>query len=193
MPEIPVETGGESPVETRIGAAVVLLATFLGICSVKSGNIAQQMQQKQADRNNSWAWYQARNLREAVYEATSDELSLARPNESADERKAREAKASDYKRRTEDQARKKEDQKKEAEQAEVEYKALNAKDDQFDICEATLTLALALMGVTALVKKRWLFWFALVPAGIGVIMGVAGFMGMDTDFAAVRWVMGILS
>ena len=193
MPEIPVETGGESPVETRIGAAVVLLATFLGICSVKSGNIAQQMQQKQADRNNCWAWYQARNLREAVYEATSDELSLARPNESADERKAREAKASDYKRRTEDQARKKEDQKKEAEQAEVEYKALNAKDDQFDICEATLTLALALMGVTALVKKRWLFWFALVPAGIGVIMGVAGFMGADTDNAAVRWVMGILS
>jgi hypothetical protein len=41
MPEIPVETGGESPVETRIGAAVVVLATFLGICSVKSGNIAQ--------------------------------------------------------------------------------------------------------------------------------------------------------
>ena len=151
------------------------------------------MQQKQADRNNSWAWYQARNLREAVYEFASDELSLTRPNESADDRKAREGKAAEYKRRTEDQARKKEDQKKEAEQADVEYKALNAKDDQFDICEATLTLALALMGVTALVKKRWLFWFALVPAAIGVIMGVAGFMGMDTDFAAVRWVMGILS
>ena len=193
MPEIPVETGGESPVETRIGAAVVLLATFLGICSVKSGNIAQQMQQKQADRNNSWAWFQARNLREAVYEATSDELSLARPNESADERKAREAKASEYRSRANDQEKKKEDQKKEAEQAEADYKALGAKDDQFDLCEAALTLSLAMMGVTALIKRRWLFWFAVVPAVIGIIMGLAGFMGADTDNAAVRWVIGILS
>lgn len=193
MPEIPVETGGESPVETRIGAAVVILATFLGICSVKSGNIAQQMQQKQADRNNSWAWFQARNLREAVYEATSDELSVAHPNESAEQRQARENKSTEYRKRADDQSKKKEEQKKDAEQADADYKALGAKDDQFDICEASLTLALAMMGVTALIKKRWLFWFALVPAVIGVIMGVAGFMGADTDNAAVRWVMGILS
>ena len=50
-----------------------------------------------------------------------------------------------------------------------------------------------MMGVTALIKRRWLFWFALVPAAIGIVMGVAGFMGADTDNAAVRWVIGILS
>ena len=193
MPEIPVEVKPDNPLDTRIGAAVVLLATFLGICSVKSGNISQQMERKQADRNNLWAWYQARNVREAVYESTAAQLSVSRPNESPAERAEREAKALEFRNKALDQERKKDEQKAAAEKAQEDYDHLSAKDDQFDLCEAALTVGLALMGVTALVKKPWLFWAALVPAGIGVFMGVAGFLGADTDTPVIRWVVGILS
>jgi len=193
MAEIPIEAKVEGPLDTRVGAAVVLLATFLGICSVKGGNIAQQMQQKQGDRNNSWAWYQARNLREAVYEAAAEEMSIPRPNESTTERQIRETKAADYHNRAEDQKQKKEEQKAEAERAEAAYKALMAKDDQFDLCEAALTIGLAMMGVTVLIKKKWLFWLALVPSVIGLGMGVAGFLGMDTDSPAINWAINLLS
>ena len=54
-------------------------------------------------------------------------------------------------------------------------------------------LALAMMGVTALIKKRWLFWMALIPAAIGVAMGVAGFCGADTSHPAIKWATDFLS
>ena len=193
MAEIAIEAKSESPLDTRVGAAVVLLATFLGICNVKGGNIAQQMQQKQADRNNSWAWYQARNLREAVYDAASEEMSVPRPHESTGERQIRETKSAEYHKRAEDQKQKKEDQKAAAEQAEAEYKKLAAKDDQFDLCEAALTIGLAMMGVTVLIKKKWLFWIALIPSVIGLGMGIAGFLGADTDSPAINWAIHVLS
>jgi hypothetical protein len=193
LAEIPVEATGDTGIDTRVGAAVVLLATFLGISSVKSGNIAQAMERKQADRNNSWAWYQARNLREAVYESTAAQLSVPQPNESDIVRRAREEKAAEFQARAKDQERKKEEQKAAAEEAQAEYDKLSAKDDQFDLCEAALTVALAMMGVTALIKKRWLFWVALVPAAIGVAMGVAGFCGADTSHPAVKWATDFLS
>jgi hypothetical protein len=193
MADIPVEPTGDAGIDTRVGAAVVLLATCLGICSVKSGNIAQAMERKQADRNNSWAWYQARNLREAVYESTAGQLGVPRPGESEVERRAREEKAAEYQAKARDQERKKEEQKAAAEQAQAEYDQLSAKDDQFDLCEAALTVALAMMGVTALIKKRWLFWAALVPAATGVAMGLAGFCGADTSHPAIKWATDFLS
>lgn len=65
--------------ETMVGVCVVLLATFIGICNVKDGNIVQKMQQAQASTNNNWAWYQARNIRQAVYESTGENLSVPFP------------------------------------------------------------------------------------------------------------------
>jgi Domain of unknown function (DUF4337) len=194
MAEVPVEPPSEGgSLNTAVGVCVVLLATFLGICSVKGNNIGQQMQLKQADRNNNWAWFQARNVRLAVYETTADELSIPRPNESATERQAREDKAAEYRKRAKSQEEKSEQQKADAEQAQKEYEELSAKDDQFDLTEAALTIGLAMMGVTALLKRWWLFGLALVPATSGVAMGVAGFAGADTSSPAIKWMIGVLS
>lgn len=194
MAEIPVETKEpHSRLEACIGISVVVLATFLGLCNVKANNIVQQMQVKQVDRNNSWAWYQARNIRAGVYEASGDELSVPYPNETADTKQAREAMATKYFKRAKDQESKMEKQKEDAEQAEADYEKLGQKDDQFDICEAALAIGLALMGVTAMLKRWWMFFFALVPSAFGVAMGVAGFMGMDTGSPVMKYLIGWLS
>lgn len=189
----PEKENGGGALEAAIGVMVVLLATFLGICNVKSGNIGQGMEKKQVERNNNWAWYQARTIRSTVYECSAEELKLARPDEDADAKQAREALR---KRFLDDVGRQKlerEKQKADAEQAEADYDDLAKKDDQFDLCEAALAVALALFGVTALVKRWWMFLFALLPAGIGVFMGVAGFMGVDTDLPAIKWVLDWLA
>ena len=88
IPEIDAKNGDK--LETCIGLCVVILATFLGVANVKDGNIVQQMQLKQADRNDNWNWFQARNIRATVYEAFADELSIAWPNETPDVTKQRE-------------------------------------------------------------------------------------------------------
>ena len=49
-------------------------------------------------------------------------------------------------------------------------------DDQFDLAEACLSVAIALAGVTALTKKRWLFGVALAFGSLGTLYGLAGFL-----------------
>lgn len=69
--------------------------------------------------------------------------------------------------------------RKQAEAAQVEYDRLNVHDDQFDISEAALSIAIALLGVSALTRKRWLVALAILFAGFGVLMGTAGFLGWN--------------
>src|SRR5947208_13346425 len=59
---------------TMVAISVALLATFMGICKVKDDNIVQAMQQAQADKIDNYSWYQARNIREEVANATVAQL-----------------------------------------------------------------------------------------------------------------------
>src|SRR6476620_6418575 len=83
----PMESAGEASEEattwsrarlnTLVAVTVAILATFLGLCKVKDDNIVQAMEQAQADRLDSWNFYQARNIREDVAKATLTELNVA--------------------------------------------------------------------------------------------------------------------
>ena len=73
----------------------------------------------------------------------------------------------------------KEDIKKQAEDAQKEYDRLNVHDDQFDMSEAALSIAIALLGVSALTRKKWLVAVAVLFAAFGVLMGTAGFLGWN--------------
>ena len=158
---------------THVAITVALLATFLGVCKVKDDNIVQAMEQAQADKLDHWAFYQARNLREEVAKATATQLRLAAAGREAGYREAIAA----YERLAADQAQKKEELRTQAEQDQKTYDALNYRDDQFDLSDALLALAISLLAMTALTHKRWLFWLALIPTAFGVVMGLAGLLG----------------
>ena len=53
------------------------------------------------------------------------------------------------------------------------------KDDQFDISEALLSLAIALFGITALTQKRWLLFVACSFGALRLAVGLAGFFGWN--------------
>src|SRR5262249_32765041 len=59
---------------SMVAISVALLATFMAICKVKDDNIVQAMQQAQADKIDNYSWYQARNIREEVANATLTQL-----------------------------------------------------------------------------------------------------------------------
>src|SRR6267154_5896198 len=63
-----------SKLNTMVAITVALLATFMGIGKVKDDNIVQAMQQAQADKIDSYSWYQARNVREEVARGTLAQL-----------------------------------------------------------------------------------------------------------------------
>jgi hypothetical protein len=162
---------------TWVALTVALLATFLGICKVKDDNIVQAMQQAQADKLDHWAYYQARNIREEVAKATLAQLKLSAAGAPAAQQQAYKDAVAAYETLAADQAKKKEDLKLQADQDQKTYDALNYRDDQFDLSDAALALSISLLAVTALTRKPWLFWLAMIPTTCGVIMGLAGLFG----------------
>jgi hypothetical protein len=72
------------------------------------------------------------------------------------------------------QAKKKEEVKAQAGQDQQTYDSLNYRDDQFDLSDALIAIAIAMLAVTAQTGLWHLYWAALVPTVLGVLMGVAG-------------------
>lgn len=166
---------------TRLNAVVAitvaLLATFMGICKVKDDNIVQAMQQAQADKLDHWAFYQARNLRQEVQEATLMQLELARSVLPASKADNYDTAITRYKLLAADQASKKAALQKLAEQDQKTYDLLNYQDDQFDLSDAAIAIAISLLAITALTQLWLLYFAALVPTAFGLLMGLAGLLG----------------
>jgi hypothetical protein len=161
-----------------VAVTVAILATFLGICNIKDDNIVQAMQLAQADKIDMWGFYQARNIREEIALATIEQLQLARAGRPEAERAGYDAAIAKYQALAQGQNSKKEELRKQAEDAQKRYDALNYKDDQFDLAEAAIAIAIALLAVTALTHMWWLFWLAMVPSVFGIVIGTAGLLGL---------------
>ncbi len=162
---------------TRVAVTVALLATFLGVCKVKDDNIVQAMQQAQADKLDHWNFYQARNIRQEVAAAAAAQLELAAADAPPARQEGYRAAIASYEALVVDQAKKKEELRQQAEQDQRTYDTLNYRDDQFDLSDALIALAITLLALTALTHKRWLYWVALTATAGGVVMGLAGLLG----------------
>jgi len=160
-----------------VAVTVAVLATFMGICKVKDDNIVQAMQQAQADKIDNYSWYQARNIREEVARATAAQLTAQLAATPADARAAVQQQIDAYNALAKEQSEKKKEQQDAAEEADKTYNRLNLHDDQFDLADAALSIAISLLAVTALTQKRWLYYLALVPTAFGLLMGLAGLLG----------------
>ena len=161
-----------------VAITVAILATFMGICKVKDDNIVQAMQQAQADKLDHWAFYQARNVRLDIAEAALTQLELARAVQSPTDTAGYDVAIAKYRATVADQAKKKEELRMQALQDQVTYDALNFRDDQFDLSDALLAISIALLAVTALTQLWALYWVALVPTVLGMVMGAAGLLGL---------------
>jgi hypothetical protein len=160
-----------------VAVTVALLATFMGICKVKDDNIVQAMQQAQADKLDHWQFYQARNIREEITKSTLTQLQLQALSAPAAAQAAYQEKITLYSNIAKDQNSKKDELKAQAEKDQATYDALNFRDDQFDLSDAAIAIAIALLAVASLTGLPWLYLLALVPSGFGTIMGLAGLLG----------------
>ena len=160
-----------------VAVTIALLATFVGICKVKDDNIVQAMQQAQADKLDHWNFYQARNVRQEVAEASLVQLRLARSGRPAAEAPAYDEAIARYEALASNEAKKKQELRTQAEEDQKNYDRLNYRDDQFDLSDALVAIAIAMLAVTALTDLWWLYWLACVPSGLGVLMGLAGLLG----------------
>jgi hypothetical protein len=169
----------KNKLNAMVAVTVACLATFMGICHVKDDNIVQGMQQAQADKIDHWAFYQARNIREEIARSTIAQLKLQAINTSGSQRAQYDTQIKAYQAIVTRQDTEKAKIKQQAEADQETYDALNFHDDQFDLADAAISIAISLLAVTALTNKSWLYWIALLPTSFGVIMGLAGLLNLD--------------
>ena len=162
---------------TLVAITVSVLATFMGICKVKDDNIVQAMQQAQADKLDHWNFYQARNIRQDVAEAATVQLRLAKSVAPAEKAAAYDEAIARYEAKATNEAQKKQELRTQADDDQKTYDRLNYRDDQFDLSDAALAIAIALLAVTALTKLWWMYWVSWVPIGFGALMGLSGLLG----------------
>ena len=173
-----IEITGDSKLDRKVALTVALLASFMGVCKIKDDNIVQAMQQAQADKIDHWSFYQARNLRQEQAHTTLLQLRLAAAGRPAGEQAGYSAAIAELEKLESDQAQKKGEVLAQAKQDQVTYDALNYRDDQFDLSDALLAIAISMLAVSSLTQLLWLYLLSLVPAGGGVLMGVAGLVGL---------------
>ena len=183
------EHAQESKLNAMVALFVAITATFMALCNVKDGNVVQNMAVMQSEMIDSWSYYQAKSTKQSLAESVLDQLSIMRdtqPGMAAESRAVLEKKIADYTAKVKRYDKEKEEIKKHAESLKSDYDGMNLHDDQFDMGEACMSIAIALFGVTALTQRRWLFVIALVFAGFGIVLGLAGFLGwtIHPDFLA---------
>ena len=181
--------GANERLNNLVAITVVVLSVFLALSNVKDGNIGQNMALEKSDAVDTWSEYQADKLKLHLAENSRAQLDLiaSEPGVSAElvaKEKARlDAAVQKY---TDKSA----SLMKDAKAHEATYDALNLHDDQFDMSEAFLSIALALSAVAAVTGLMWLLYVCWGVSSIGLIMGMAGFLGLDLHSDVIARLLG---
>jgi len=182
-----IDSAADSRLHSIVALLVAIAATFMALCNVKDGNIVQAMTQAQTNAVDQWSYYQAKGMKENLAEATLDQLALQRELVTDPRHLALiDQKIAAYRLQLKKYVAEKAAIRKQAQDFQKQYDALNFHDDQFDMSEACLSVAIALLGVTALTKKRWLLAVGAIFMSLGIVFGLAGFLGwsIHPDFLA---------
>jgi hypothetical protein len=186
-PETKTEKEHDRRLSDIVAVTVVVLTVFLAVGKVKDDNIVQAMQKAQAASVDAWAEYQSTRIK---LHGDENGLTTLRLLESSGIDKALAAKqAAEYEADIKKyEARSKETRAK-AEALEKEYDRLNMRDDQFDVSEAFMSIAIALAAVASLVDSWWLVYLAWGSGGIGILFGIAGFAEISLR---IQWLVTLL-
>lgn len=149
-----------------VGATVVVLSVLLTVGNIKDGNIVQNMQGDQASKIDLWDEYQATKIKAHLSEDTAMMLAAVDKSEASAVATKNAAHYRLESKSLQDQAK----------GAEADYDVQGRRDDQFDLAEGFMSIALAVSGIAALTESRKLLMVGWVAAAFGLLFLVAGFL-----------------
>jgi len=176
----------------RAALLIAILAAVLAIGGLGGGNATDDMVGNNIGASNSWSFYQAKNVRQTSYELAVDQIDVAvlSPSLTDAQRAVLRKQQTDYRAtiaRYDDEPDAKApgdptrgDGKKQirarAQAYEAEFVRASARDNNFDLAEVALQLALVLGSVAILALNRWLLIGAGALGGIGALLTLNGFL-----------------
>ncbi len=144
----------EAKIKDKAGFVIVFLAAILAINTMVGGQNSSKIQNNTISANNQWAWYQAKNVRQVLYETA-----------------AVEAKIPSNKEKFEAEAKRMEADKKEimekAKKLEAERDVARQKSPWFTWGGSILQIAIVLLTASILAVSMPMFWISLVVGAVG--------------------------
>jgi Domain of unknown function (DUF4337) len=173
----------ELDLDRRIAIYIAFLAVLLSICSVGGGNATKDSTRTNIQASDTWAFYQAKHLRETAYKLAADglQLRLSEPGLPEASRREIEQKLAAYNTeiaRFESDAQKGEGKKElaaKAKEFERERDAALRQDPYFDYAEAFLQIAVVLASASIVLKNSSLLWGSGFLSLLGILLMLNGF------------------
>ena len=188
------EERSEHAAEDRFnrGAALLIatMAAVLAVGGLGGGNATDDMIVSNIRASDTWAFYQAKTVRQTAYEIEVAELETRRAGATGAARAAIEARLADYRAtvaRYDDEpdpdapadplrGEGKKQLMAQAQAFEAARDVAAAKDDNFDLAEVALQLALVLGSVAILATNRAILTASAVLGALGSVLTLNGFL-----------------
>lgn len=167
-----------------IGVWVGVLAALLAVCAMGGDNATKDANRANIDATNTWAFFQAKNIRRTAFTLAADELELvllSQPGLQAEARTAIEGKIKTYrdtvKVYTSDPNSKEGLDELFARAKEIEQERDRAlrKDPYFDLAQALLQIAIVLASVAIIAGTDMLVILSFFVGGLGTLLMLNGF------------------
>lgn len=188
------ENEAEEKFRGRAALLIAIFAMLLAIGSLGGGNVAEDMVHANIKASDTWAFFQAKNVRQTMYEVAVEDmkLQLASPALPAEARAALQRTVADYEAtiaRYDSEpdpgapadSLRGEGKKQLAAQArsfEAARERAGEQDSNFDYSEVALQLALVLGSVAILALSRPVLYLAIGLGAIGALLMANGFLLM---------------
>lgn len=171
-----------------IGVWIGILAVILAVCGMGGGNAAKDATAKNIEATNTWAFFQAKNMRRHVIRMQIDELELtllAQPGMPDAAKAAIGDKLKSYREQDKVLTTEKDLNKptkegldelwEKAKRLESERDVAMAKDPYFDYGQALLQIAIVLASVALIAGGGWLLVGSFVVGALGGLLTLNGF------------------
>jgi hypothetical protein len=187
------ENSGDSALDrfrNRAALLIAVLAAVLAISGLGGGNATDDMVANNIKASDTWAFFQAKNLRQNLYALAVEDLKAELPTVSDPARRAAmeeriksyEARVARYESEPDPEApddptrgEGKKQLSAQAEAYEAAYAKANRQDFNFDLAEVLLQLSLVLGSVAILAAKRWVLAASAIVGAAGAVLTLNGF------------------
>lgn len=162
--------------------AIAVVATFMAVCGVKGDNVDYGILQEQSDAVDMWSMYQAKSMKQYMFELQRDSFEAQLAVGGAGLPPAARRDLTSAIARYADNIKRYEVEKAEVRaEAEAHQKARETLDEianKLDLADVFLAIAISLMAITILTKRRWLFVIGAVPCILGIVLGIAALLNL---------------
>lgn len=147
----------EAQIKDRAGFVIVILAALLAISTMIGGQNSSKTMNNTIAANNQWAWYQAKNMRQVLYETAAVESKISE-NRIKFENEAARMKAD------------KEEIMVKARALEEERDVARQRSPWFTWAGSVLQIGIVLLTASILAVSMPMFWISIVVGSVGSVL-----------------------